>query len=208
MWPNADKSMRLSRRAMTLPEILIASAVALYVIAGFWSVHVMVYKWWHEIEPRISAQRIARTALLRIVEGIPDTTTGTITIGNKSYSRRNGMAWAFTTLPVISADKQSITYRLEPDASNIRRFSLGTDPSTGLSVVYYRDSSSTDRMIRSTIGITGLKFENVNDASGVPMPKVIRVTATVEKDVAGTRSQGLYHIKVEYSDVVYLRNAA
>jgi len=187
------------RKAFSLVELLTASFVALYVIAASWSVYMMVSRWWYETGPKIEVQRIARVALLSIVEGAPDPTTGTFTFGATTYKRRNGIAWAIAD-PTIGADTKTISYRLEPDASNVRRFYLGTDAASGLGAVYYRDSSSIDHEIRPTIGITDLKFETVAGYNNM-----IKVTATAEKVVTGTR-QASYKVSAQYSDVVYLRN--
>lgn len=204
---NCDKK---ARRAFTLAEVLVASFVGLLVVSGTWSIYHMAWRWWYETAPLVEAQRIARVALSSVIEGTIDPTAGQ----DSTYGRRNGIAWAVYE-PVISSNistADKIEFGLEkekedhgdyPTAHNEREFYLGLEPQTGLRVVYYEDDDEVVHTIKATLGITDLKFEKFKDVND----KIhIKVTATVEKDVAGTRAAP-YHIKVEYIDYVYLRNA-
>ncbi|MFA5500348.1 MAG: hypothetical protein WC404_04630, partial [Candidatus Omnitrophota bacterium] len=65
---------------------------------------------------------------------------------------------------------------------------------------YYQVGSTTPKLIRATRGITDLVFETVSGYTNT-----IKVTATVQKTVMGSRSTP-YQISVVYSDYVYLRN--
>lgn len=210
MYPNIVNCNRKARRAFTLAEVLVASFVGLLVVSGTWSIYHMAWRWWYETAPLVEAQRIARIALSSVIEGTVDSTAGQDSI----YGRRNGIAWAVYE-PVISSNisaADKIGFGLEkekedngdyPTSHNERAFYLGLDPATGLNVIYYEDNDDEASQLRATLGITGLKFEKFKDAND----KIhIKVTATVEKDVAGTRSTP-YHIKIEYVDYVYLRNA-
>ena len=201
MSPNIS-DMKL-RRAVTLAEVITASAIALYTIGAAWAVYIMVWRWYYEAAPRVEAQRMARAAIAQIVDGYPDSTTGTYTIGSTTYKRRNGIAWA-TEDPTVTSDQ--IDYRLEPDSSNIRSYYMATVPDTGgEKALYYKDSNGTSHEIRATRGITALTFEKFEDKDETVHNNIITVTATAEKEVRGTRSQP-YNIKIVYSDVIYLRN--
>lgn len=192
-------------------EMMFAMMIGLFVIATAWSVYVMIWQWWAEMSPRLDAQRTARIALLNVVEGVtgvvngPDPVAGTFTVGSTTYKRRNGIAWA-TAYPAISVDGRTISYRLVPDASNVRQFYLGADPVTGEGVIYYKHSDGTSYKIPSTLGITDIKFEKFQDPGGTTHDNVIRITVTTEKEVQGVRSEPL-NISVVYTDTVYLRNA-
>ena len=163
------------------------------------------------MSPRLDAQRTARMTLLNVVEGVtgvvggPDPVAGTFTVGATTYKRRNGLAWA-TAYPTIAADGKTISYRLVPDSSNLRQFYLGTDPVTGEGVIYYKHSNGTSYKIPSTRGITDIKFEKFRDDSSVVHDNIIKITATAEKDIQGTRA-GPFNIKIVYTDTIYLRNA-
>jgi hypothetical protein len=188
----------MSKKAFTLIEALTASFIALLIVIAAWGVYVMSWSWWHDINPDVEAQRIARVALNRIITGTADSTTGSYTIGGTTYKRRNGIAQA-TSAPTITSP-QSISFRLEPDTYNIRSYYLGVDPASGLNVVYYRDGSNTVHKIDATVGITDLLFEQYQGANNM-----IRITATVSRDIVGTGTSPR-HISVSYSDLAYLRN--
>jgi len=190
---------RTSDKGFTLIESMTASVIALYVMLAAWALYTMGWSWWHEIAPRVEAERIARSALSNIIIGRVDSTAGMYNIGTVNYSRRNGLLGA-TAVPTISTSQQEIDFALEPDASNVRSFYLGTDAVTGENLVYYQDSTGTDHPIETTRGITDLRFEKVlsND-------NLIRVTASVQRTITGTRS-GNYNIAVTYNEVVCLRN--
>ena len=162
------------------------------------AIYIMGLSWWHEVVPKIETQRIARLALISVIEGTSDLTTGTYAIGSASYKRRNGIIQA-TLVPNLPSINE-IDFALAPDTSNVRAFYLGIDPDTGFNVVYYKDSSGTAHKLNSTVGITELTFEKYSGSDNV-----IKVTATAERDVTGTRSD-TYHIRVSYSQIVYLRN--
>lgn len=173
----------------------------------------MGWTWWHEINPTIEAQRVVRVALSSVIDGSIDFTAGTDTIGSSTYKRRSGLTGAMfdatnptPTTPVISVDQRRIDFRLEPDTSNVRAFYLGTDITTGVMAVYYIDSSSQERRLEATKGITDLQFSYYTDTGGNVHYDIVKVTATVSKDVLGTRNQP-YHVEVVDSDFVYLKNA-
>lgn len=172
--------------------------MAVYVFMGIWSLYLMGWRWWHEVAPRIEAQRIARITLSTITSGTVDSTAGTYQVGSATYTRRNGIYGA-TSVPSIPSLSE-IDFGLEPDGSNVRSFYLGTDEASGLKALYYKDSNSVRHKIKATSGLTDLKFEKLGG-----IDNIIKVTATVEKTVLGTRNVP-YEIKVVYDEVVYLRN--
>lgn len=187
------------KKGFTLIESMTASVIALYVILATWSIYTMGWSWWHEIAPRVEAERIARMALSNIVTGRIDSTAGTYSIGPVNYFRRNGIISA-SAIPSISSSQQEIDFALEPDSSNVRSFYLGTDTTTGENLVYYKDSTGSVHALDATRGITDLKFEKFlgND-------NLIKITATVQRTITGTRT-GNYDITVSYNEVVCLRN--
>jgi len=193
------------RSGFSLIEAVTATAISLFVLLGTISVYRMGSAWWHETAPRIEAERIARVALASIRDGYVDPTAGTDSIGSSTYKRRNGIAWAVDipdiTLNLTANDR--INFRLDPDAGNVRSFYMGIEGESGERAVYYKDNSNIVYRLNATVGITGLRFEIVTDA-GIGK-SYIRITTTVERDIMGTRSTP-YHIKVNYSDIVYLRN--
>lgn len=201
--------LRLSRRrSFTMMEMMISVTIVLFIIVGSLGIFRMGWIWWNETAPVIEAQRIARVALSITLEGMVDATAGTVS-GN---ARRSGVAWAVYD-PAISDNIETgdkISFGLEkekedfgdyPVAHNIRSFYLGQDAS-GVRAVYYRNNASQVTEIEATRGITKLLFSKATDSDG----KVyLSVTATVEKDIKGTRNLPR-HIKVEYTDGAYLRN--
>jgi hypothetical protein len=195
-----------SRAAFTIAEALTATFVALYVFLGALAVYMMVWSWWHEMAPRIEAERIARTALSSVIDGVADPTAGTFAVGSVTYSRRNGIAWAKEIDDIAAGESvQSLDFALEPDDGRVRTFYLGQDAATGQNAVYYRNSDGVASKIRPTLGITDLRFEKFQAGDGSYPRGVIKVTATVTKNITGTR-QATYPITVTYSDVAYLRN--
>lgn len=150
------------------------------------------------MHPWAESQSIARSAIASIIEGRTDTTAGTYMIGTNIYKRRNGIAQA-TAIPTI-ATAQRINFRLEPDSSNLRSFYMGVDETSGLNVIYYQNNAGTISAIKSTLGMTDILFEKY-----MGLDNMIQVTATVERDVLGTRSVP-YHVKVVYSGIAYLRS--
>lgn len=186
------------RKGISAIEVLLATFVALYVILGAWSVYIMAWRWWNEVQPKVEAQRIARLALSGIIYGSLDSTAGTYTVGGVQFTRRNGISGAVSS-PNIPSDSR-IDFQLEGDTGNDRAFYLGADAGTGLGVVYYTDDASQSHELMHTEGITDLKFEKYMGNNNV-----IKVTATVERTISGTRSAP-YNVKAEYSEVVYLRN--
>ncbi len=197
--------IRKNRSGFSLIEVITASFVSLFVFLGAWGIYNMSWSWWHETAPRIQAQQIARITILSIAEGNVDASAGTDTIGTATYQRRNGISTAIYD-PVISSNisvNDRIDFGLEPDGSNMRAFYMGIDPGTGERVVFYRDNAGNVNALNATRGISDLRFDKTVD---VTTNKIfIRVTATVTRDVIGTR--GLpYHISIVYTSVVYIRN--
>lgn len=198
--------MHKNSKGFTLVEIMTTSFIALYVIMAAWSVYIMGWRWWHETSPLIESQRAARVALTYIREGIVDSTVGQDTVAFTTYNRRNGISWAALTntnptplTPVVSDDQHRIDFRLEPDTANIRSFYLGTDAG-GKKALYYVDSAGAVHKVNTTEGITDLVFEF--DPNYI---NLLKITVRVERDVAGTRVVP-YHISIEYSDYIFLRN--
>jgi len=195
----------------TLAETLVSTFIAFFVVAAVWSVYMMAYVWWHEISPEIEAERAARAAVSSIVYGAVDSTAGTDTVGINTYTRRNGIAWArfdpnvtLPATPTISVDQKTINFRLEADSSNARQFYLATDAASGKKGVYYKNNLNQTQLINSTLGLTNLQFSFFTEA-GVTNYKIVKVLATVERDILGTRNIPK-HIKVEYADYAYLKN--
>lgn len=218
------------KNGFTLVEVLISAFVMALVLSAAWAIYILGWTWWYEVSPRIEAQRIARLAMEKIVEGVPDPTTGFDMVGGSRYNKRNGIAGTYyfhPTLPNTYVNSEgttvsheidyglSVDYTTYPPASacNIRSFYLGTDPATGLKAVYYKDSSGTSHILRETLGITNLEFSYMDPSD--PLKDVIVVSVTVEKDVAGVGPTP-YHIRVHYGyddtatlscgNTVYLRN--
>ena len=181
--------------------------IALYIFAGAWAIFIMVWKWWYETAPRIEAQRMARVALASVIDGTIDSTAGTDVIDSAAYNRRNGIEWAVSFDIPAGENGKRIDFGLPQDGvgSNVRSFYLGTDEASGLNVVYYKDNNAALHRIRPTLGMTDLKFEKYTDAGGSVYDDIVKVTATVDKTVTGTR-QGDYAIEVKHSDTVFLNN--
>jgi len=190
----------MDKRAFTLIEALTATFIAVYVLTGAWSAYMMSWTWYHEINPEVEAQRIARIAISTIINGNVDSTAGTYSIGPTVYRRRNGISQA-VDVPTLDSP-QSISFRLEPDAGNDRNYYLGVDSNTGLNVVYYSDSDDVIHKITATIGITDLIVEKFEGRDNM-----IKVTAIVQRDILGTGTTP-YRVNVTYSEVAYLRNVA
>lgn len=213
-----------NKASFTLVEVLVTAFVAVLVFLAVWSIYIMGWTWWYEVSPRIEAQRIARLAVAKIIDGVPDPTAGYDLIGSARYDRRNGIAASYYYLPDLpnaQADSDGKLFSREIDFGlfedyktysptakrNIRSFYLGTDPNTGLNVVYYKDGNAALHKIDATLGISDLKFyyNQWIDGFGATHTDII-TTATVEKDTVRTGLEP-YHIKVEYSGYTSLRNA-
>ncbi len=221
----------LNKKSFTLIEVLVTIFTATLIFSAAWAIYAMGMTWWHEVSPRIEAQRIARLAVTKIIDGTTDSTAGQDIIGGSSFKRRNGISSTYYFAPTLPNPKyypDGTTYSNEIDyglfedystatpspyqpsaARNVRAFYIGTDTDSSLKVVYYKDGQSVVHKISSTLGITDLKFhryiETKIDGSTVEHPKIIVVTATVEKEVSTGKSEP-YQIKVEYKDYAYLRN--
>lgn len=206
-----DMEKNANRRGFTLVEMMFALVIGFFVIAAAWASYVMIWQWWAEMSPRLDAQRTARIALLSVIEGVtgvvggPDPVAGTFTVGDTTYKRRNGIAWA-TAYPSITAGGGSISYRLVPDSSNARMFFVLANSLVPEGALYYKHTDGKTYEIPSTRGISEVKFEKFVDSGGAEHDNIIKVTATVDRDISGTRA-GQYNIKVVYTDTVYLRNA-
>lgn len=171
----------------------------------------MGWSWWNEVAPTTECQRIARVALMSVMDGFTDSSAGTDTISYVTYKRRAGMSWANRTYadtlnlsfstPVISDSGHRIDFKLEPDptASNIRRYYLGQD-ADGVNGVYYQYGNAAARLIPGTAGITDILFEAVSGYTNL-----IKVTVTAQKEVRTMRSE-MYQATATYSDYVFLRN--
>lgn len=172
---------------------------------------MMGWSWWNEVSPTTECQRIARVALMSVMDGITDQSAGTDTMDYVTYKRRLGTGWSnrsyadvqnitFTT-PVISEDGRRIDFKLEPDpaASNIRRYYLAQD-ADGVNAVYYQYSNSPAQIVAGTKGLSDIVFENVSGYSNL-----LKVTVTAQKDVRTMRNE-MYQATAVYSDYVFLRN--
>lgn len=199
------KCLRLDRRAFTLTELLINTFIVCYVIFAAWSVYVMVWLWWYEMAPAIEAQRVARVALTRVVTGMREDALGSDLISPTTYRRRNGIAEIALTnanpapaSPVItsSGGQDTIAFRLEPDVTNTRSYSVKT-VSQGVQAMYYNNA-----IIPST-RIVGRIFLTCQPEAG--FTNLYKVTVRVEKDVSGTRA-GNFVAAAEFSDFLFMRN--
>lgn len=199
MWPTIVKDPGPGKKGFLLVELLITLLLAGFVLTALVSIYITTSQWWAEIAPRIDAQKIARVALTSIIDGSIDPTAGTYTIGSKTYGRRNGIAWATATPDIPSLFRINFMLNKPGESSNVRSFYMATDPVTNLRAIYYQDSSGAVRMIKPTLGITDLRFEKYMGYNNA-----IKVTATVDRNVIGTRRQP-YRVKVEYSELAYLR---
>lgn len=191
-------------RGFTLVEMMIATVVAIYVVAAVWGVYIMAAQWWSETLPRIETQRIARLAVSMIIDGIPGEDLGELeTTGGPSYPRRYGLAWSISETDIDpDTESDEIGFMLlSGDAVDKRGFKIATDGTT--EAVYYKAASGAWKRIEATSGITDLVFEKVvaNGRSTV----MVRVTATAEKEIRGTRLDG-HTVRCTYTDYVYLRN--
>jgi len=199
------------RRAFTLVEVMTATFIALYTMMAAMGAYVMFWTWWHETNPEIEAQRMARITLSAVMCGMPDSTADTYTIGTTSYTRRNGIAGAIRvpTFP-MNQPSQQIDFGLEPDAANSRSYFLGLDGASGFNAVYYMNNNGVVSMIPSTLGITDLRFKyyTYTDANGIVQTdtSLIVVTVTVEKDIVGGARP--HRVHVVYSELVSLKNVS
>ncbi len=208
---NTAKISGRDKKGFTIVELMVSSLVIVYIFLCAFAMYMMGLAWWNEILPQTECQRIARSAISTIKEGMVDSTVGTDIINSITYKKRNGLEEAYKsrddsldvsfTTPLISLEGRKISFKLEPDptSTNYRAFYLGQDAS-GTQAVYYQIGSTTPKLIRATRGITDLVFEAVSGYTNM-----IKVTATVQKTVMGSRSTP-YQISVVYSDYVYLRN--
>ena len=208
---NTAKISGRHKKGFTIVELMVSSLVIVYIFLCALAMYMMGLAWWNEILPQTECQRIARSAISTIKEGMIDSTVGTDIINSVTYKKRNGLEEAYKsrddsldvsfTTPLISLEGRKISFKLEPDptSTNSRAFYLGQDAS-GTQAVYYQVGSTTPKLIRATRGITDLVFEAVSGYTNT-----IKVTATVQKTVMGSRSTP-YQISVVYSDYVYLRN--
>lgn len=173
------------KKGFTLAEILIAALIGTLVITSAWAVYVMIWQWWAETNPRLNVERKARIILLRVIEGVPDSTTGSYTVGSTTYNRRNGIAWASgdpdiyeqggTLIPggSVGCVRGSCTdtdcvgvkikYRIDKpgETSNIREFYV--DSYNGRKAVYYKDGNGTSHRIDETLADDiALTFERLS----------------------------------------------
>ena len=232
-----EAKILLRKDGFTLVEILVSAFVMSLTLAVIWALYILGWTWWYEVSPRIEAQRIARLAIERIVEGTPDSTTGYDMIGSVRHDKRNGIAATYYYPPVLpntyvnsqgTTVSHEIDYGLYEDyktynpavARNVRSFYLGTDAYTGLKAVYYKDSDNLSHMLKDTLGITNLEFSYYVDKDvnpNITYKDIIVVSVAVEKDVSAI-GHTPYHMNVHYGyddaselkcgNTVYLRNAS
>lgn len=224
------------RDGFTLAEMVVSAFVASLVFVVIWAIYILGWTWWYEVSPRIEAQRIARVAIEKIVDGVPDSTTGYDMIGSTRHNKRNGIASTYYFAPNLPSTytnsegtivSNSIEYGLYQDyavhppavANNIRSFYLSTDVATGLKAVYYKDGNGASHMLKETLGITNLEFSYYVDRDVTPnvtCKDIIVVSVVVDKSVSAV-GHTPYDIKVHYGyddavklrcgNTVYLRNA-
>ena len=214
------------KKAHTLVEMLVAVFVGTIIFLAVWAVYVVGWTWWNEVAPRIEAQRVARLAVGRVIDGVRDSTSGYDVIGPKAYRRRNGIAAAYYFAPNMPNPQyddaghpysNEIQFGLFEDyvsasdpyqpatANNVRSFYIGTD-ADGIKAVYYKDGNGVSHRIEATSGIEDLRFYQYYDTDiGAYDPKVIVVEAVAKKSVKIGAAQP-YEINVNYCDYVYLRN--
>lgn len=208
---NTVRIFSRNKKGFTIVELMVSSLVVVYIFLCAFAMYMMGLAWWNEILPQTECQRIARSAISTIKEGMVDSTVGTDIINSITYKKRNGLEEAYKsrddsldltfTTPLITLEGRKISFKLEPDptSTNSRSFYLGQD-ATGIQTVYYQRSGSNPQIIRATRGITDLVFETVSGYTNM-----IKITATVQKTVMGSRSTP-YQISVVYTDYVFLRN--
>jgi prepilin-type N-terminal cleavage/methylation domain-containing protein len=70
---NGDKRIgRLGCGGFTLPEVLVASAISVLVVAGMIGFFVSTLSYWHKVNLRIDADREVNIAMSRMVYGMED----------------------------------------------------------------------------------------------------------------------------------------
>ena len=201
------------KKGFTLTETLISVSIMMLILLCGWSMYVMGWAWWNELSPTTECQRMARVALMSVMDGVTDQSAGTDVVNLVTYKRRIGMGLSNRTYadtqnlsfstPVISAEGRRIDFKLEPDpaASNIRRYYLSQD-ANGVKGVYYQYSDSAAQLIKGTAGITDIIFETVSGYTNL-----LKVTVTAQKDIRTMRQGGgVYQAVATYSDYVFLRN--
>jgi len=205
------------KSGFTLVELLVSVFIMVLILAVVWSIYILGWTWWYEVSPRIDAQRIARLAMERIVEGVPDATTGFDMIGSNRYNKRNGISGTYYFAPNLPSAyvntegttvSNAIEYGLYQDysthppavARNVRSFYLGTDAETGLKAVYYKDSSDVSHILKGTLGITNLEFSYYVDkdvSPNVTYRDIIVVSVVADKAVS-VAGHTPYNVDVHY----------
>ncbi|MDD5495482.1 MAG: hypothetical protein PHP46_00100 [Candidatus Omnitrophica bacterium] len=140
------------KKAFTLTETIVAMALIVYVFSGAWLTYATIWTWWHEIAPKIEAQRLVKVALSKIMTGETDTSAGTDSIEGTTYNRRDGIGWASTLLDEDLAvdddgdgsidrliwENNRIDFRLASDsAGDIRSFYVAQEDISGKNCIYY-----------------------------------------------------------------------
>ena len=199
------------KKAFSLVEVITSSLIIVYIVTALWSIYIMGWKWWHETSPVVESQRIARIALSTIMEGTTDTTTGQETIGFETYKGRSGISWITRTsdtlpdTPLISSDDGEITYMLEGDTQNVRRFYIGQDAVTGMKALYSLDGDGVIHKVKATEIDSGHGDIRLTFTPDPVYTNVIKAEVRVERRVPAT----IYEtspIVAEYSDTIYMRN--
>lgn len=212
------------KKGFTLPELLVSSFIALFIFLCAWAMYMIGWAWWYEILPQTECQRIARAAVSVIRQGMIDSTVGTDTINSVLYRKRNGVEESLRTrsdvlsgtfvTPTITDSGHRINFKLEPDPTgvNSRSYYLAQD-ANGVKAVYYQYSATAPQMINATRLQTSppdtdmdIVFEGPTiTEDGYTYNNLIKVTATVQKTVKGSRSTP-YVVSVIYTDYINLRN--
>ncbi|MFA5500349.1 MAG: hypothetical protein WC404_04635, partial [Candidatus Omnitrophota bacterium] len=136
---NTAKISGRDKKGFTIVELMVSSLVIVYIFLCALAMYMMGLAWWNEILPQTECQRIARSAISTIKEGMIDSTVGTDIINSITYKKRNGLEEAYKsrddsldvsfTTPLISLEGRKISFKLEPDptSTNSRAFYLGQD---------------------------------------------------------------------------------
>ena len=205
-----------NKKAFTLVETFISTFIVLYVFLAAWMLYSTAWAWWHEISPKIEAQKTAKLALSLIITGSVDDTAGVDIINSVNYKRRNGIAWASsllnpTSMPDDDGDGEPdrwlwtnnrIDFRLEGDvSSDLRYFKVENNK-----IVYcysitrngvLQEASKDIVRTSDPLDAIALEFEFVVQYN------MVKVTVTIAKHLA-TRPAMPYTITLK--DYIHMRN--
>lgn len=205
-----------NKKAFTLVETLISTFIALYVFLAAWMLYSTTWAWWHEISPKIEAQKTAKLALSSIITGSVDDTAGVDTINSVNYKRRNGIAWASsifdpTSMPDDDGDGEPdrwlwtnnrIDFRLEGDvSSDLRYFKVENNK-----IIYHYSITRTGVLQEASKDIVhtsdsldtiALEFEFILQYN------MVKVTVTITKHIT---AQPATPYIIVLKDYIHMRN--